>query len=560
MKIKQIKIRNFRTIKEETSIDIKDYMTIVGPNNSGKTNLLKAIHMFFTGFDNEFQYHRERDFSDGASKTLKTTINITFEKEPSNDLDNSIFTDYLSIFEYLDTEITKDEELTVYLTFNGDTPNYQLFSNVKKKNDKQTHFSIKQKAILNKIFNAFSVHYIPSEKSIQDLYFSLVTPFLAHEIGKSLKENSEFLTSIFTETSQKITSNLNDAGLINFKFDIQPPDNNYARMIKGFEFLLKDNITTNVFEKGMGIQTASLLSCFLWVTEREMSVNKSVVWLIEEPEAFLHPSLSDCHLKLLNKLRRIALVVNSTHSLQFVPQDPTKILGTTCLRSVTKIEKYKTFAEASNSLRSSLGIQFSHFFNLGLYNVFVEGPTDREYFKKIISYFDNEDKNKYTILNSTELKILDFGGTSNLEGFLKTTFEFIQKERAFITILDGDGAGIKTSKNLQGYIGKKNLNFVSNYDFLLLKKDFEIEGYFPENWIKMIHSEQSQWFDTFSLDVEDKIAEFSIVDTKKTLFQEKIFEFMEQSSKENWFDNFIVILNKIQEVLVNKHKKITSTL
>ena len=106
MKIKQIRIRNFRTIEEETIIEIMDYLTIVGPNNSGKTNLLKAIHVFFTGFENTNGYAKEKDFSNGAAKTSKTTINITFEQEEQNELDNQLFQEYLSIFEYLESEPT----------------------------------------------------------------------------------------------------------------------------------------------------------------------------------------------------------------------------------------------------------------------------------------------------------------------------------------------------------------------------------------------------------------------------------------------------------------------
>lgn len=46
MKIKTVRIRNFRSIKEQT-IDFDDYTCFVGANGSGKTNILLALNVFF---------------------------------------------------------------------------------------------------------------------------------------------------------------------------------------------------------------------------------------------------------------------------------------------------------------------------------------------------------------------------------------------------------------------------------------------------------------------------------------------------------------------------------
>lgn len=386
MKINSIKVRNFRTVKDETIIDIDNYLTVVGPNNSGKTNILKAIQTFFTGYDNNLGYLKERDFSKSADKKGKTTITITFQKEDNKPFDQSLFTEYSEIYEYLESDISNPNELTVYLTFNESTPNYQLHYNVKKKKDKQAHYSQKLKSIVSKILEHYSTHYIPSEKSVKDIFRTLITPLISLQLGKKMLENREIFDAVFTDTSNSISKSLKDCGLDNFRFSIRPPENEYAQMIKGFEYILNDTIETNVFEKGMGIQTASLLACFLWVTDQEIKEGKDVIWLLEEPESFLHPSLSETHKKLLHDLRKKCTVINSTHSLQFVPQDPLKILGTDVSSSTTEVKKFKTYAEATKTLRDTLGIEFSHFFNLGLTNVFLEGQTDRGYFHKVLDF------------------------------------------------------------------------------------------------------------------------------------------------------------------------------
>jgi len=559
MKIKSVRIRNFRTIQEETLLELEEYLTIVGPNNSGKTNILKAIQTFFTGYDNSFGYDKRRDFTQGAAKMSKTTINITFKKE-SNPFDSAIFLEYEEIYDYLEIDLVNPDEMTIYLTFNDNNPNYQLHSNVKKKKDKSAQYSQKQKSIIVKILEHFNIHYIPSEKSVREVFNTLITPLISVEIGKKLLENNEIVATVFKTTSATITNYLKECDLTGFKFSIRPPDDEYAKMIKGFEFLLNDSIETNVFEKGMGIQTASLLACFLWVTQQEKTEGKDVVWLLEEPESFLHPSLSETHKKLLHKLRMESTVINSTHSLQFVPQDPLKVVGSTIEERKTKISKFKTYSDATRILRETLGIEFSHFFNLGLSNVFCEGQTDRMYFLKVIELLPREYQGSpldYPILVSGETKFLDFGGTSHLEGFLRTTFEFIQKERPCVVVFDGDSAGIKAINALRGYFGNKSIPFNSNREFVMLKKDYEIEFCFPDKWLRSIHTEHSGWFENFTEDVENNIASLEIKDNRKANFQAEIFARMEEDSHFTWLEKWIPILNAIELSLKKQKENLT---
>lgn len=561
MKINSIKIRNFRTVREETLLDIDGYLTIVGPNNSGKTNILKAIQTFFTGYNNDLDYSKERDFSKSADKKSKTTITITFIKEDGKDFDVSLFEEYAEIYDYLESDISSPNELTVYLTFNDNSPNYQLHYNVKKKKDKQAHYSQKLKIIISKVLEHFAVHYIPSEKSVKDIFRTLITPLISIQLGKKMLENRGVFDSVFSNTSELITGSLKDCGLDNFEFSIRPPQNDYAQMIKGFEYILNDTIETNIFEKGMGIQTASLLACFLWVTDQEINDGKDIIWLLEEPESFLHPSLSETHKKLLHILRTKCTVINSTHSLQFVPQDPLKILGTEIKSDTTEVKKFKTYAEATKTLRDTLGIEFSHFFNLGLTNVFLEGQTDREYFHKVLDLLPSEyegEKLDFSLLRSGETKFLDFGGTSHLAGFLRATFEFIQKERPTIVVFDGDTAGIKAINELNSYFGNKKIPFQSNREYVMLRKDFEIEYYFPDEWLKEIHNDHPGWFDSFILDVEENISSLTVKDSSKNSFQKNIFKRIENSTSHEWLIKWLPILTIIENSLKSQQVKLKS--
>lgn len=51
MKIKNIQINNFRSLKEVQMDNVNDLTILIGGNSSGKSNLLDALFLFFDGFD-----------------------------------------------------------------------------------------------------------------------------------------------------------------------------------------------------------------------------------------------------------------------------------------------------------------------------------------------------------------------------------------------------------------------------------------------------------------------------------------------------------------------------
>ncbi|WP_081709784.1 AAA family ATPase [Arthrobacter sp. 35W] len=91
MRINGVRVKNFRTVSaQEQYLDLTQTMTIIGPNNSGKTNLLQAIQMFFTGYDNMHGYSVVDDSPRG--KGSRTSIVGYFEGDPTGD-DLSFYAD-----------------------------------------------------------------------------------------------------------------------------------------------------------------------------------------------------------------------------------------------------------------------------------------------------------------------------------------------------------------------------------------------------------------------------------------------------------------------------------
>lgn len=377
MKLKNIRVRNFRTIGSEQALDLENGLTIVGPNSTGKTNLLRAVEMLFTGVDNQHRYDAEHDLTFGES-TAQTGMIATFSGSEETDAD--FFALYNDLTQMLETPKEVKSEISLYLYFTKTgTPVYKFFSNETIKSSLKAQFSRKQIQALTALFDKFVCHYVPSSKSISDLYGSLLLPFVRRSISSLLQDKLEEIDARLAEIASHLDAQLKLAGLPKIKSSFTLPNNSLEQLLSHFDFKLSDPHTTSIDRKGMGIQAASILSSFLWITSEESKLNKSTIWLLEEPESYLHPDLAGSCRSMLEQLRSKSLLITTTHSLGFVPSDPRQVVGTSVdEHGRTKVTSYKTYFEATAHIRRALGVKFSDFYNLGSLNCFVEGKSDRE--------------------------------------------------------------------------------------------------------------------------------------------------------------------------------------
>jgi AAA15 family ATPase/GTPase len=130
MKPIRLRIKNYRSIKTEVTVNLDGGLTIVGPNNSGKTNILKALQLFFSG-PNGSLYNTRRDLPFGSTNE-QTSITIYFSYDTNKD---SIFLDtYTKMLSHLEgsKQLAQEIPLFLYFTSTGKAV-YQFFSNDKIK-------------------------------------------------------------------------------------------------------------------------------------------------------------------------------------------------------------------------------------------------------------------------------------------------------------------------------------------------------------------------------------------------------------------------------------------
>lgn len=553
MKIENIRIRNYRTIGQEQTIDLTKGLTIVGPNSSGKTNILKAIELIFTGFENKLGYELKSDKTFGVTAE-QTSLTVSFFGEPDG-VDNDFFSLYQELNQMLEEPKSSIDRFSLYLSFpNPENPKYVFFINEKRKPNTTQAFSRIQRQAVTLLLDKFVCHYVPSSKSIDDLYSSLLQPFIKRYVARVLGDKLAEINVSLSEISRHLDTQLAIAGLKHISAHFSLPNNSLEELINKFEFHLSDPNKTSIDRKGMGIQASAILASFLWITKEEKNLEKNTIWLIEEPESYLHPELAgSCH-KMLDEISKEALLVTTTHSLGFVPQDPQRIAGTVHDGKETRVTKYDSYVDATSSIRKALGVRFSDFYNLGESNIFVEGKSDREIFKWFLNHVQPTNTGDYDWPFVRKSEILDFTGASGLEGFMKATYEYIYRERPVVTVLDGDSAGDKTRRALQQFFGNKKIQFESKKDFVTLHDGFSLEGLFPHDWIKDVHKEHGSWFSDFDTDVEGVLKPFTVNDSNKEQFRSYLKAKATESTTLDWISRFSTLFDVLEMALAERNR------
>jgi hypothetical protein len=542
-----IRVRNFRSVGPEQHVPIPGQMTLVGPNNSGKTNLLRAFLTLFTGFDNTHGYARNIDLTFGAGRS-RTSIIATFDGSPQDDPEIYREIDELHQLQGTDRNNATALPLTLYFT-DTSTPVYSFFPNVKRPTDgsQSALYSRTHKSLVNRLLSGFSVHYVPSAKSVEQIHDELLAPFLRREAAAVMASHVSDIQEKLDDAAAALNRELNLAGLTDFRAGFSLPNDSVERLFSGFDMVISDPTQTPIREKGMGVQVTALIAAFRWITQQEAATGRKVIWLLEEPESYLHPDLaSNCNL-ILDQLATESIVIKTTHSMAFVPQNPDLVCGTQLNDdSRTEVIRFRTYNDAVTSIRSALGIKFADFYNLAQYNVMVEGPSDREIFKWLLEKISPQER-PWTKLRLAKSE--DFGGVQHLAGFLRATYSFIAQERICVAVFDGDTAGLKARQDLQHYFGNKQISFEPNRNFVSIRRGFAVEGLFPDAWIIELHSEYPSWFEDYSEDSTGSLEPFRIKDDKKSIFIERLVGRANSQDPSNWSERFLGVGDALENAL-----------
>ena len=307
MMLTNILIKNYKSIKL-LEIEFNSVFGLIGYNNAGKSNVLKAINLVLGEFFPTQQRLTMKDFFlENSKNTIKIEIEFSEDFVSHNEKCNKV----------LFTAVCLKEAIEAYL--------YAITSD-----------GIQQKRRLNgQTREKLQIIYIPAERNFyKELEGGSEWSFL----GKAMKkfhatfpeDKKNQLKEKFNETKEILETEKFKAFESNFKAAFEkhnlPKENNISIGFKSFNpksyyksiqlIPEEDSVSKNIDQIGDGMKNLIFLSLLRAYAK---TFPKSSIFLIEEPELFLHPQARS---DLFELFKRLAIngsqIIYTTHSQEFI--------------------------------------------------------------------------------------------------------------------------------------------------------------------------------------------------------------------------------------------------
>lgn len=329
--IREIRVENFRSIKSVTLSRLGDYEPIIGINSAGKSNLLRALKLFFTGTVDERSTPAiiNRDYSDfGPKKPRKISVGICF-----NIAGEATFPRQQALLK----KHASPTSFAIKQTWSADaqarSTRRDLYlgpdlDNLQPATDQA------EIASLEAFIRAIDFRYVPNHARPSDLIDQYVAPlrsslvsrlqntqeYKGGDVDGLLSALSRLADSLFGDVSDSISRGLSDRTL-------------KSALPKDFADLAFDLAIRSVDEaghsrapeyEGSGAQQFMFLHLLNLADRTDLGKSfgwlQGHIWAIEEPESFLHSGLrgqyaSDLRRYSTNGRRQVFL---TTHQDEFV--------------------------------------------------------------------------------------------------------------------------------------------------------------------------------------------------------------------------------------------------
>ena len=269
MKLVSLRVRNYKTVVTEAVLELTpEGSVLVGANNSGKSNLLKAINLFFKKDNDQQHYVRDQDFPFNGESSQKTSFIATFSGNVEESAsDHEIFADYDRLRGYISGsgERQKDELQLSLQVSPSDRFTYQFFPNQKQRSSvsaERTQFSRLQTSLAEKLLGSFECNYIEAQKDAYTIHERILMPYVKSRAAKILEGHQKELAGLLDEVSTDINSTMSNSRVSNLSASVKLPPAGFLDLLGNFVVEVDDSSNTPLEMKGHGIQSTVLLASF----------------------------------------------------------------------------------------------------------------------------------------------------------------------------------------------------------------------------------------------------------------------------------------------------------
>jgi predicted ATP-dependent endonuclease of OLD family len=532
MRLKSFSVKKFRSITRTERIILGPCTVLVGPNNEGKSNILRALVLGMRILTREryittlgkrrVVYYRIGDYYDWERDY---PINL---QEKQKDGKTELILEFEPTAEELEeftTEIKSRLSGTIPLRIEIGKKDVSVA--VHKRGAGSAALSKKTDRIANFIIKKIDFEHIEAVRTANSAV-RVVTEMVEREL-EQLESDDQYVAAIKkiaeiqSPILKRLSSNIKET-LSKFLYTVKdvsvsiPEEVRYRTIRRGCKIIIDDGTPTLLQNKGDGAQSLAALGILRHASDR-IARSRNLVIAIEEPESHLHPSAIHELKEVLNELSDEHQLLLTTHNPLFVDR------RAVCNNIIVKNNKARP-AKNINEIREILGIRASDNLRNAEFVLVVEGENDRKAIKALLP-----ERSEYlsSLIENGTMAIDSLAGGTNLSYKLSLLRDSLCIFHAF---LDHDAAGKKSYEHArkQGLLTDREVHFsvVPNlreaeiedlylldfyhdviynlYGVSLKKKEFKTKKKWSDRVAGCFHASGKDWNDRIEGEIKNHIA------------------------------------------------------
>lgn len=437
MQLIQFSATNYRSITSAHRITFANVTVLIGRNNEGKSNLLRALeaamillkqHASFSPNRNrrlhmgDTAYVWQRDFPvqfqsrrTSTQTILKLDFHLDekecreFKKEIGSNINGSL---------PLEIRIGKDQEPQIRLVKSG-------------KNT--TALTAKSAQIAKFVANRIHFNYIPAVRT-DNTTIELIGGLLSQEL-RTLEGDKRYLEALTTiaklqqpildELAKRVHGPLKEflPSIKSVVLEISESSRRFS-LRRDVSVVIDDGTPTLLEYKGDGVKSLAALG----LLKSQNAPTGASILAIEEPESHLHPAAIHQVNEIIRSISQTSQVIVTTHNPLFVDRENIK-------SNVIVTNGGATPAKSIAAIRDILGIKASDNLTHANYALVVEGEEDAIALRALLPILSEKIGKA---LKNNMLIVEPIGGAGNLSYKLSLLRNSLC---AVHTLLDGDQAG-----------------------------------------------------------------------------------------------------------------------